>query len=64
MKNLRSYNAAVRTGQGAGRLSGRAVGLERRVTLLVAHGRVGRQVAALCAAFGTRLLVHGILPQP
>lgn len=32
--------------------------------LVVGHGRVGRRVAALCAAFGMQVLVHDILPQP
>ena len=63
-KHLRSYDAAVREGQWSERLSGRAVDLGGRVVLVVGHGRVGRRVATLCAAFGMQVLVHDLLPQP
>lgn len=63
-KHLRSYDAFVREGPWSQRLSGRAVDLGGRVALVVGHGRVGRRVAALCMAFGMRVLVHDILPQP
>lgn len=63
-KHLRSYDAAVREGPWSHRLSGRAVDLGGRAVLVVGHGRVGRRVAALCAAFGMQVLVHDILPQP
>lgn len=63
-KHLAFYDAAVRHGRWAERQSMRAVDLAERTALVVGHGRVGRRVAALCHAFGMRVLVHDILPMP
>ncbi len=61
-KHLRGYDAAVREGRWAERLSGRAVDLGGRTVLVVGHGRVGARVARLCAAFGMTVLVHDVRP--
>ncbi len=61
-KHLRGYDAAVREGRWAERLSGRAVDLGGRTVLVVGFGRVGSRVARLCAAFGMTVLVHDVRP--
>jgi len=63
-KHMSFYDAAVRQGRWADRQSMRAVDLAGRTALVVGHGRVGSRVAALCHAFGMRVLVHDIAPMP
>ena len=59
-KQLTAYDSAVRQGDWNFRKVGRSADLGGRTVLVVGLGRIGRRVAALCQAFGMRVLGHDV----
>lgn len=57
-RRIPQYDAATRRGEFAWRLRADSIELAGKAVLLVGLGRIGREVARRCQAFGMRILVH------
>ena len=57
-RKLPQYDAALRRGEYNWRLRAETVELLNKTLLLVGGGRIGREVARRCAAFGMQILIH------